>query len=161
MNSTSDYQSRSPAAGLGLLAVTGFTAGLLLELVTALVERAEIEGQGWSLRGNGALVVPACGLPILLILGLLLLTRWLQADRPSSLIGTGTGLLALLVALFSSATFSQALLPVILLVAFAIALLLALRSGHRSIGWLMLGALALPLAVYAGMLFGTSAILPV
>jgi len=42
----------------GLLALIGLIAGLCLWLLTIAVSRGNISGDGWSLSGNGALVVP-------------------------------------------------------------------------------------------------------
>lgn len=41
-----------------LLAVMGAVAGLLLWVLTVLVSHSRIAGNGWSLSGNGALIVP-------------------------------------------------------------------------------------------------------
>jgi hypothetical protein len=43
--------------------------GAALWLVTLAVSKSDVGGDGWSLRGNGALIVPALGLPLLLLLG--------------------------------------------------------------------------------------------
>ena len=42
------------ALGIGLL------AGCLLAVLTSLVARSGPQGDGWSFRGNGALIVPFC-----------------------------------------------------------------------------------------------------
>ncbi len=153
---------RSAAAGLALLAILGFIAGVFLVIVTDAVERAGIEGAGWSLRGNGALVVPVCSFPAILIAGWALLALWLHADRRSCLGGLGAGIFALLLAgLLSYIGSSWALLSLTLLVAFVMAVLLARGTRQRrTAGWMMAGALVLPVAVCAGVLLSTSEIMP-
>jgi len=42
----------------GLLALIGVLAGLCLWVLTIAVSRSHLSGDGWSLSGNGALVVP-------------------------------------------------------------------------------------------------------
>ncbi len=49
--------SRPPARLLGW-AVAGLAVGVFLQLLTVLLAAAGPEGPGWSLRGNGALIVP-------------------------------------------------------------------------------------------------------
>ncbi len=139
------------------MTILGFMAGMLLRAVTDAVERAAIGGDGWSLSGNGALVVPVCGAPVILILGWALLARWLQADRTSCLSGLGVGIFAVLLALVLRYIVSEVLVPLTLLAASVIALLLAHGAvERRSAGWLMAGAIVLPVAMYAGILLGGS-----
>jgi hypothetical protein len=48
-----------PAVRLLLVAAAcGVVAGVVIDLLTALVAGSDIGGDGWSLRGNGSLVVP-------------------------------------------------------------------------------------------------------
>src|SRR6266481_2902498 len=42
----------------GLLSLLGVVAGLCLWVLTIAISRGNISGNGWSLSGNGALVVP-------------------------------------------------------------------------------------------------------
>ena len=42
----------------GLLALIGLIAGLCLWILTIAVSRAHLSGNGWSLSGNGVLIVP-------------------------------------------------------------------------------------------------------
>ena len=55
-----DVKPRKQAAGQILLlsALTGVVSGAVLELLTVLLAAYGPSGPGWSLRGNGALVVP-------------------------------------------------------------------------------------------------------
>src|SRR5438270_10327855 len=41
-----------------MIAAVGILAGILLWLLTTVVSRANVSGDGWSLAGNGALIVP-------------------------------------------------------------------------------------------------------
>ncbi len=149
----------SPAAALTILTIVSFATGLLLGIVTIAVERAGIEGAGWSSRGNGALIVPACGFPVILLIGLTFLARALEADPLSCLAGPSAGLLALIVAGTLSSLASRLLLSLVLLVAIGAALFAARGSGRsRAAGWLMAGAISLSAAVYGGILVGGSLI---
>lgn len=62
--------------------VGGVGAGLGLWLLTILIESSDLSGDGWSLAGNGALIVPFLGVPAVLVAGILLLGR---------LVGVGSG----------------------------------------------------------------------
>jgi hypothetical protein len=42
----------------GLIALTGLVAGLFLWVLTIAVTRGHLSGDGWSLSGNGALIIP-------------------------------------------------------------------------------------------------------
>jgi hypothetical protein len=55
------------AAALTLAAA--LACGALLWLLTLALSKSDVGGDGWSLRGNGALIVPALGLPLLLLIG--------------------------------------------------------------------------------------------
>lgn len=146
--------------GFALLTLSAILAGVLLGIVTSAVERAGIEGSGWSLRGNGALIIPACGLPPILISTWAVLARWLAADRRSCLGGVGAGVLALFISLFAL-NLSRDLWLLLLAISLLVALLLARRSGRpRAIGWLMASALVLPIAAYVGVLAGANLISP-
>ncbi len=151
--------SRGPrwtATAVAFLTLAIFFAGLLLGMLTDAVESAGIEGIGWSLRGNGALIVPACGLPILLIASWAILARWLHADRLSCLGGVGVGILTLFLWL-AALNVSQLLWLVLLLIALLVTFLLVRGSERqRTLGWLMASALVLPVAAYAGVLLGAT-----
>ena len=42
----------------GLIALLGVIAGVLLWIVTIVLSNSRLSGNGWSLSGNGALIVP-------------------------------------------------------------------------------------------------------
>jgi hypothetical protein len=60
---------RPNAAGLAAVAVAGLVTGVLLGLMTSLLTASGPSGQGWSLRGNGALIVPFGLAPALVAAG--------------------------------------------------------------------------------------------
>ena len=92
---------------VGILALLGILAGLVLSLLTTLVSRSDISGNGWSLNGNGALIIPfglgpaiVAGGWAAIILRMRGHPRWLQLGIGSFLIGLALvagGLLSLIV----------------------------------------------------------------
>jgi hypothetical protein len=91
----------------GLTALFGLVAGLCLWGLTIAVSRGYLSGDGWSLSGNGALIVPFGIGPALvaggwagIILRMRDHPRWLVLGIGSALIGlalAGAGLLSLVV----------------------------------------------------------------
>jgi hypothetical protein len=153
---------RSMILGLALLTLVGLIAGVFLTLVTDFVDRAGISGPGWSLRGNGALIVPVLGFPITLGLAMTMLTLWLQANRLSCMLGVATAFVALLIAGFVAIGISPLLGLLILLAVLGVALVLSRYAGRwRETGWFMAGTLVMSIALYAGLLIGAIGILPV
>ncbi len=147
---------RSSCAGLLLAIMVCFIAGLLFGVVTGVVEQAGIEGDGWSLRGNGAVIVPVCGLPVVLILVWARLAAWLHADRQSCTGGVGAGVLALSLSALTVGV-SRVLFALLLLVGLPVAVLFAFTFNNRQpVGWLAAAGLTLPVAAYAGLLVGAS-----
>jgi len=107
-------------AVLGWALVIGALAGVLLDVATFLVARYGPAADGWSFRGNGALVVPfGVGPAILagawaaLVLRYRGVERWLALGVAAGLIGVGFVLLGVLVLVMfgsaSGATLSNAL----------------------------------------------------
>src|SRR5438876_7809220 len=106
-------QAASPARGqdgarfVGFLVLLGILAGIVLWLLTNLVTRSNISGNGWSLSGNGALIVPfglgptiVAGGWAAIILRMRGHPRWLQLGIGSGLVGlalTAGSLLSLIV----------------------------------------------------------------
>lgn len=72
------------AVFIGLL---GAAAGIGLAVVTDALSRTDIGGAGWTLRGNGALVVPFSLVPALLAGGWVALARWRVGDDRYGLSG--------------------------------------------------------------------------
>ena len=152
---------RSFAAILALVTVLYFVAGVLLVLITAAVEQAGIEGAGWSLRGNGALIVPICGTPLLIVAGWAALLFSLRRDMRLGLGGLAAGTGVLLLAILLSYLVARFVLPVILLAALAAAVLFARRSDwRRAFGRSLAGALLMPAALAAGFYIAVSFLLP-
>src|SRR5438874_9095580 len=78
----------------GSVAAIGLAAGLVLWVVTLLVANSRISGNGWSLAGNGALIVPfgvgpaiVAGAWTAIILRMRGHRRWLQFGLASAVIG--------------------------------------------------------------------------
>jgi hypothetical protein len=81
------------AATVGLV---GVTAGVGLWLVTTVISRSHISGNGWSLTGNSALIIPFGFGPTIvaggwaaIILRMRGHPRWLQLGIASALVGVG------------------------------------------------------------------------
>ncbi len=91
----------------GLLAVLGLMAGLLLWVLTIVLSRSSISGNGWALSGNGALIIPfgigpavVAGGWTAIVLRMRGHPRWLQLGIASGLVGlalTAGSLLSLIV----------------------------------------------------------------
>ena len=71
------------ATALALAAA--LAAGAVLWLLTLALSKSDVGGDGWSLRGNGALILPALALPVLLVVGEL---RVLRRGRGAARIAT-------------------------------------------------------------------------
>src|SRR6202022_2814297 len=78
----------------GLIAIAGVVAGIALWILTAALSRLQISGNGWSLSGNGALIIPfglgpavVAGGWAAIILRMRGHPRWLQLGVGSGLIG--------------------------------------------------------------------------
>jgi hypothetical protein len=78
----------------GLVALAGALAGVLLWLLTIVMSRSNISGNGWSLGGNGALIIPfglgpavVSGGWAAIILRMRGHPRWLQLGAASGLVG--------------------------------------------------------------------------
>src|SRR5205807_3501055 len=91
----------------GLIALLGIVAGVLLWVLTIVLSRSQLSGNGWSLSGNGALIVPFGLGPALVaggwagtILRMRGHLRWLLLGIGSGLIGlvlTAASLLSIIV----------------------------------------------------------------
>ena len=87
----------------GLIALTGLVAGLCLWILTIAVIRAHLSGDGWSLSGNGSLIIPFGIGPALvaggwaaIILRMRDHPRWQILGIGSALIGLGLAAASLL-----------------------------------------------------------------
>ena len=91
----------------GLIAILGVVAGVLLWVVTIVLGRSNISGNGWALSGNGALIIPfgigpavVAGGWTAIVLRMRGHRRWLQLGIASGLVGlalTAGSLLSLIV----------------------------------------------------------------
>jgi len=95
------------ASFTGLIAILGVVAGVLLWILTIVLSRSNISGNGWALSGNGALIIPfgigpavVAGGWTAVILRMRGHRRWLQLGVASALVGlalTAGSLLSLIV----------------------------------------------------------------
>jgi hypothetical protein len=92
---------------LGWAIVIGVVAGVLLDVTAFLVARYGPQADGWSLRGNGALIVPIGLGPAILAGGWTALAshyrgspRWLVLGVAAFLVGTGFVVASVLVLVF-------------------------------------------------------------
>jgi len=95
------------AAFTGVIAVLGVAAGILLWILTIVLSRSRLSGDGWALSGNGALIVPfglgpavVAGGWAAIILRMRGHRRWLQLGIASGFVGlalTAGSLLSLIV----------------------------------------------------------------
>ena len=82
------------ASFTGLIAILGVVAGALLWIVTIVLGRSNISGNGWALSGNSALIIPfglgpavVAGGWTAIVLRMRGHPRWLQLGIASSLVG--------------------------------------------------------------------------
>src|SRR2546427_3653677 len=78
----------------GLIALLGMIAGVLLWILTLVLSRSNVSGNGWALSGNGALIIPfgfgpavVAGGWAAIILRMRGHRRWLQLGIASGLFG--------------------------------------------------------------------------
>jgi hypothetical protein len=91
----------------GLIALLGVIAGALLWILTIVLSRSNLSGNGWALSGNGALIIPfgvgpavVAGGWTAVILRMRGHRRWLQLGVASGLVGlalTAGSLLSIIV----------------------------------------------------------------
>ena len=81
-----------------LVALLGALAGIAITVATDLISRTSVGGPGWSLSGNGALVVLFSGVPAVLAGGWAALARWRQRDYRWGRAGMAVGFIALVAA---------------------------------------------------------------
>jgi hypothetical protein len=159
---------------VGVLVVLALGAGFLLGLLTSLLASHGPADESWSLRGNGALVIPFGFGPALLAGGWTAivghyrsLPRWALMGAAAVLVGvvlTAASLLALVVGGAAGAGVSVVLSLLAVLWMLAAALITALlpKAGHNATGGLaphLQAALVLPVVMFAG-LYGAQLILP-
>ena len=91
----------------GLIALLGMIAGVLLWILTLVLSRSNVSGNGWALSGNGALIIPfglgpavVAGGWAAIILRMRGHRRWLELGIASGLVGlalTAGSLLSIIV----------------------------------------------------------------
>jgi hypothetical protein len=86
---------RPAAVGLTAVAVAGLATGVVLGLVTSLLTASGPSGHGWSLRGNGALIVPFGLAPALVAAGWAAIVAHLRSLPQWPVLGALAGLVGL------------------------------------------------------------------
>jgi hypothetical protein len=161
----------------GIAAIGGLLAGILLWMLTTALSRSQIAGNGWSLSGNGALVVPFGIAPAIVAAGWTAIVlrmrahpRWKSLGIASGLVGLfllGASLLSLVVfgakgreaGASASVLFGFFLYGWLIISAILAAVIPApdAPTGRWPI-WSLLALLLLPLAMIAGCEAGTQVI---
>src|SRR5437870_9253174 len=93
MAGSTDETKRDPGF-TGMISLLGVIAGVLLWVLTIVLSRSNISGNGWALSGNGALIIPfgvgpavVAGGWAAVILRMRGHQRWLQLGIASGLVG--------------------------------------------------------------------------
>ena len=150
--------------------LAGTIAGVLIMLLASLVSTAGPSGDGWSFRGNGALIVPFGIAPAVLASGWTMLILHRRSHSRWILLGIVAGLLELailavsVVALVAGGSqtgasvslFAQPLQLVIMVGSPVLAIVLPAPT-HRRIRpswWHLLAGVMLPLALIIGLVIG-------
>jgi hypothetical protein len=150
---------------VGIVGLVGLLVGALLWVLTDVLGKSDIGGPGWSLRGNGALVVPFAGGPAALTAGWSMLTLWQRAHGKWLVAGLVGGCLTLMVELIagfapvlagpggrgSGAGLDWLLLGVVPVLALAAGYGLAARFARLGRREVIAGALCWLLAAGAGL----------
>jgi len=173
----SGESSIASAAAVLILAVFGLACGAGTWVLADSLSRTDIGGPGWSLRGNGALVVPFSLGPALLDGGWAAYVWWHRRQRHWALAGVAAGAAAFVIALLavllptalavmrapgsmvgivsgaSLAGFVAALIGPVGVIAYLS------RGGHgrRPLAWAVVALALLPLALVVGF-YGTQRI---
>jgi hypothetical protein len=79
----------------GLVAVLGVIAGVLLWMVTIVLSRSRLSGNGWALSGNGALIIPFGIGPAVVAGGWAAIILRMRGHPRWSQLGIGSGLIGL------------------------------------------------------------------
>lgn len=158
---------------LAVVGTIALLAGLVLWVLTIAVSRSDISGNGWSLSGNGALIVPFGIGPALVAGGwaaIILRLRGHQSWLRLGCIAGGIGILLVVASLLSlvvlggsgrvgpTASVLFEILGFLWVVASPVVALLLPRSAtaaRRPIRWSIGAAVLLPIALIAGCQAGT------
>ena len=164
--SAPEATARSRWLSLVVLAVVGLAAGLVLDVLTGWVSAvgpSSPDGQ-YSLRGNGALIVPLGGVLVLATAAwTALVMRWLRHPRPLAL-GVAAGLLDLAILLLAGVVLDLYVPPlrpasiVLWVLAFALPVLAPIaavwlrpRGGAQTDGgWTAAAMVLFPVSLLAG-----------
>ncbi len=83
------------ASFTGLIAILGVVAGVLLWILTIVLSRSNISGNGWALSGNGALIIPFGIGPAVVAGGWTAVILRMRGHRRWLRLGIASGLVAL------------------------------------------------------------------
>lgn len=148
------------ALGMVLFFVVFAAGGALAWWLMDVISRTDISGDGWSLRGNGALIVPVVVGPALLAAGWASLAQWFRGERWGLLSGLLAGLATIV--LSGAAGFAPILLPGVpiplatLPISLGAGLGLAVRFGRPRRATYAFAAVVFALALVGGALAGGS-----
>jgi hypothetical protein len=161
---------------LTAVAVLGLATGVALGLLTSLLAASGPGGEGWSLRGNGALIVPFGLAPALVAAGwagvvahLRSLPNWPVYGFLAGLVGVGLSAASLLSVVAGGsggtavAAVATLLVPLWTLAAPLVVSMLPSRGGARERGGAgahVLAAIALPVAMVAGFVLAQLVVPP-
>ena len=171
-------QSSGLNKGAVLLGVTlgsGLVAGVALDVLTFVLARYGLQGDSWSLRGNGALIVPFGLGPAVLAGAWAAIVLHYRSSARWLLVGVGTGVIGALFVVASVAALvlvGSAGMPVsnsmtgIILVWMVVAPVLAGwlrvdgRPSHRALVAHVAAGLLFPVAMVAGFVIATLVLAP-
>jgi MFS family permease len=154
------YQRDSTALGLVLFFSVFAIGGALVWWLTDVISRTDISGDGWSLRGNGALIVPVVLGPTLMAAGWADLTLWFRGQPRGLVAGLLAGLITIV--LTAVAGLAPVIVPGIpiplatLVVALGAGLGLARSFGRPARATYLSAAILFVLALIGGELAGGS-----
>ena len=118
------------------VAATGLLSGLLLWILTTILSRSHLSGNGWSLSGNGALIIPFGLGPTIVAAGWAAVVLRMRAHPRWLQLGFGSGLIGL-------ALLGASFLPLVVLGAGArdAGATASLFFGFLLYGWLLASAI--------------------
>jgi hypothetical protein len=149
----------TPVSLLVLLAALALGGALLWWVMDAL-SRSDVSGSGWSLRGNGALIVALVGGPMLLAVGWAMLAVWFKGPgvrfRAGLLAGSGTLILSIIAGFGPVLARDWRTGLIALPLACATGLGLAAPLGHVRARTVIVSVAGLAVALGLGVLAGSS-----
>jgi hypothetical protein len=155
---------------VGAAALGGIVTGVVIVLLTNLLSAMGPSGDGWSFRGNGALIVPFGLGPAILVGSWTALILHARGHAQWQRLGVGAGLVEIAIVLLSvlvllvggsepgavAAVVGELLQLLWMLAAPMIAALIRVPAGSPKAGtlWHLLAGIVLPLALVPGFILG-------